>query len=115
MGNIFSGYREGAQDWTVQYFDVANDLTPSGTGAAVLNYGVNIINFSGTRNVAVLPSGIESSTKFIYVKNLSDAGNWVVSGTTSGQLIDGATTKAVGAQNAFLHLFNASGAGYITL
>jgi hypothetical protein len=116
MGNIFEGYREGAQDWNVYSFDSSADLTPSGTGQAVLNYGVNIINFSGAVT-AVLPSGIEQSTQYIWVKDgfgKAATANITISGA-GNQLIDGAATSVISTNYGKTHLFSYSGNTWITL
>lgn len=121
MGNYFQGGREGGQDWGVYSFDSASDLTPSG-GVAVLSYGVNVINYSGVGGIgAVLPSGVDLSNPFIYVKNAA-SGTVTISGSTANTYtINGNTSYTVTA-GANIHLFNYSGnsanaipVNYITL
>ncbi len=124
MGTLFNGYRELGQDDNVFSFDGPLDLTPSGS-VAILNYGVNIINFSGAvasgvGNInAVLPSGIENNISFLYVRNLA-SGTVTVSGAATNYTINGQTSYQIPA-GGNVHLFNYSGTNggntinYITL
>lgn len=116
MGNLFQGYREGGQDWNTYQFDTLTDQTPSGVAGVVsLDYGINVINFSGVggRNVAVVPSGSEMNNPFIYIKNLNSA-TWTISGANTAQTFDGSATTTI-AQNASLHLYNYSGTAWVKL
>lgn len=112
MGTLYQGYRELAQDDNIYSFDSTLDLVPTGTGFAYLNYGINIINYSGAVT-AVLPSGIELNNPVIYVKDgygHASGLNITISGST-GQTIDGASTYVINTNYGHVRIINWNNSG----
>ncbi len=116
---LFQG-QNNPQDWNAKYFNSAADLTPSGTGYALVDGSVGFIgiNYSGTGNVTVaLASGIEAGMSQIYIKDVfggAAGANIVVSGLGS-QTFDGASTLTISTAYAFKHIANISGSAWMTI
>jgi hypothetical protein len=116
MGNLFQGALFSAQDFQTYSFDGLTDLTPTGsTGQAIITNGITVINYP-LAVTAVLPSGIETITQQLYIKNtLGATGTTTISGTTAGQTIDGGLTITLAGANTKAHLINYSGQAWVTI
>ncbi len=117
MGNLFQGTRSFAQDFETFSYDSTADTVSSGNTFNVA-YGISVVNFSGLGAgiVAILPSGIETTTQSLYIKNSDkQSANTVISGTVAAQTIDGASTYTLTGTNASVQIVNYSGQAWISL